>query len=393
MVPRQKPTLQQLATFAPAIPKCWLRIVHPNVFPDTTENQHRTMTVNSSPGLSSHRGTFVISLDFELYWGLFDQTELTPAYRDIFARTRDFVIPKMLEMFRQYDVHATWATVGMLFFGDKATLQAALPDLQTTYSDPALSAYAHLTTVGENEVTDPNHYAPSLVKKIQSYPNQEVGSHTFSHYYCLEDGQTPAMFKADMDAWNRAAAIFGEKATSVCFARNQYAQPYLDICHELGVQAFRGNEKPWAYRPDSYQNENVLRKIFRWIDTYLPITQHQIRSLNDIGATQPYDIASSRFLRAYQPKLRWFEPLKVQRVLQGMTHAAKRDQVYHLWWHPQDFGEHTKHNLEMLEQILQHFAGLRRSHGMTSLNMAEVVALLEANNNNPTTKAVSEAIR
>lgn len=335
------------------------------------------MTLNSSPDLSSHRGTFVISLDFELYWGLFDQTELTPAYREIFTRTREFVIPKMLELFQQYEIHATWATVGLLFFADKTMQKAGLPDRQATYSDSSLSAYTHLATVGDGESADPFHYAPTIIKQIQAYPNQEIGSHSFSHYYCLEDGQTPAMFEADMVAWNSAAAPFNATATSICFARNQYAQPYLDVCQKFNLQAYRGNERPWFYRPASYQNEHVLRKVFRWLDTYFPVTAHQCRSLAEIQSEQPYDIASSRFLRAYYPKLRWFEPLKVQRILRGMTHAAKHGKVYHLWWHPQDFGEHTENNFAMFEQILQHFATLHHTHGMASLNMSEIVSLLD----------------
>jgi len=337
------------------------------------------MTLNFSPNLLSHHGTFVISLDFELHWGIVDQCEITPTYKEIFVRTRQYVIPGMLELFREYEIHATWATVGLLFFKNQPSLLASLPDVRPSYVNPLLSAYTHLDIIGESEQTDPYHYAPSLIKKIQSYPHQEIGSHTFSHYYCLEEGASPPQFEADMLAWKQASDAFDVVGKSHCFARNQYDQRYIDICQNLDISAYRGNENIWFYRPTSYEQETMLRKIFRWIDTYAPITSHQCKTVAQISkASRPYNITSSRFLRAFYPRLSRLEPLKVRRILTGMSYAAKQKKIYHLWWHPHDFGENTEENFEMLEQILRHYAALKNRYGMNSLNMAEISSQIES---------------
>lgn len=336
------------------------------------------MTLNSSPDILPHCGTFVISLDFELHWGLIDHSELTPAYKDIFLHTREYVIPKMLELFRTYEIHATWATVGLLFFENKESLLTSLPELRSAYADPALSAYTHLPKIGESEQSDPFHYAPSSIAQIHSSTHQEIGSHTFSHYYCLEEGSDPARFEADMVAWTKAAQSFDSSGQSICFARNQYDQSYVDVCKKLNISAYRGNEEAWFYRPASYQQESVLRKIFRWLDTYTPITRHHCKATDQIGQARPYNIASSRFLRAYYRRLSWLEPLKIQRILSGMSHAAKQGKVYHLWWHPHDFGEDTEKNFKMLEQILSHYRTLHQQHGMNSMNMAEISSMLNS---------------
>ena len=55
---------------------------------------------------------FVISLDFELHWGVFDK--FGDRYNENILGARA-AIPKILALFRTHKVYATWATVGLLF--------------------------------------------------------------------------------------------------------------------------------------------------------------------------------------------------------------------------------------------------------------------------------------
>jgi hypothetical protein len=52
-----------------------------------------------------------------------------------------------------------------------------------------------------------------------------------------------------------------------------------------------------------------------------------------------------------------------------MTRAAKTGGLYHLWWHPHNFGYHPDACLKELEEILQHHASLQKKYGLLSLNM------------------------
>ena len=45
--------------------------------------------------------------------------------------------------------------------------------------------------------------------------------------------------------------------------------------------------------------------------------------------------------------------------------------IFHLWWHPHDFGVHLAENLRAVRDILGWFARLRDAYGMESLTMAE----------------------
>jgi hypothetical protein len=54
-----------------------------------------------------------------------------------------------------------------------------------------------------------------------------------------------------------------------------------------------------------------------------------------------------------------------------MKRAAETGKVYHLWFHPEDFGTYPVENLQLLAQVLDAFEELRETHGMQSLSMAD----------------------
>jgi hypothetical protein len=85
----------------------------------------------------------------------------------------------------------------------------------------------------------------------------------------------------------------------------------------------------------------------------------------------PIDIPASRFLRAYSPRLRILEPIRLARIKKEMTFAARTGRLYHLWWHPHNFGVNTELNLRFLRRILDHYRALHVIYGMESTNMGE----------------------
>ena len=96
--------------------------------------------------------------------------------------------------------------------------------------------------VGRDEQEDPFHFAPSLIKLIASSPHQEVATHTFSHYYCLEKGQDIESFRADLEAAKKVASKYTLNMESLVFPRNQFNGDYVSACKELDIKAYRGNE-------------------------------------------------------------------------------------------------------------------------------------------------------
>jgi hypothetical protein len=322
--------------------------------------------------MRSPRGILVISLDFELYWGMRDVISLED-YRANLLGVRQ-AAPAMLDLFAAYGVHATWATVGLLFFETREQLLAGLPDRRPAYADRRLSPYFDLDRIGADERDDPFHYAPSLIRQVAARPHQEIATHTFSHYYCLEQGQTIGDFRADLSAAAAAAARFDLRLESIVFPRNQVNADYLAACAEVGIIAYRGNPDHWLYRGRASAEETPVRRAVRLADAYLNLSSHNGHALSGLAGAPPVNVPASRFLRPYLSSLRALESLRLRRILDDLTHAARAGALYHLWWHPHNFGALPEQNLSFLKRLLDHYARLRETEGMESLTMAEVAA-------------------
>jgi hypothetical protein len=71
------------------------------------------------------------------------------------------------------------------------------------------------------------------------------------------------------------------------------------------------------------------------------------------------------------------EPLRLQRILSPLGEAARSNRIFHLNWHPHNFGVDLEANLAVLRAILVRFAQYRQSHGMRSLAMKDAVEVLK----------------
>ena len=60
-----------------------------------------------------------------------------------------------------------------------------------------LSPYRYGRSIQSKE-TEELCFAPDLIRRIKETPGQEIGTHTYSHYYCLEPGQGIESFNADL---------------------------------------------------------------------------------------------------------------------------------------------------------------------------------------------------
>lgn len=329
--------------------------------------------------MEEQRGYFVISLDFEIMWGVRDVATLDTYGEHLLGEQQ--VIPKTLDMFRRFNINATFATVGLLFFNDKAEMLAGIPSRLPQYQNKDLFPYGEYmqTRVGAGAADDPYHFAPHLIQLIKDTPGQEIGTHTFSHYYCLEEGQTVEDFEADLEAAIRIAEKRGIKVTSIIFPRNQYNEKYIHVCKKHGIVAFRNNEHSWLYEAKNGEGEQVIRRAFRLADAYLNISGHHSYPLAPMRTSFPVNIPSSRFLRPYSSSLKALDKLRMRRITRAMTYAAKNKQMYHLWWHPHNFGVNQDENFAFLEKILRHYTVLHQKYNFTSVTMTQLANLLQQN--------------
>jgi len=279
----------------------------------------------------------------------------------------------MLDIFSQAGIHATWATVGFLFCRDTNDLRQQLPATLPNYTVASLSPYRYLD---EAEILDPlYHFAPKLIDSISQVPGQEVGTHTFSHFYCLEAGQSKEAFRDDLTAAARVAARQGLTLHSLVFPRNQWNPDYLSLLNTLGIRCFRGNEPSWVYQASDSEGQHPVLRAVRILDSYLNLTGHHTYPLKACTANAPFNFPASRFLRPYSPRIAWLDGLRLRRIKRAMDDAATHQRIYHLWWHPHNFGRNIDQNIAFLRRIAEHFVSLRQRYGMQSLNMGELAQL------------------
>lgn len=311
----------------------------------------------------------VISLDFEIHWGVRDYKSVDSEYRLPLLGERESV-PAMLELFEEFEVSVTWATVGFLFARSKADMERYRPKILPEYTDKTLFPYDE--AVGDSEADDLFHYASSLIERIKNAPGQEIATHTYSHYYCLEAGQTAESFAADLESALAIAAPYGVRPNSIVFPRNQYNPRYEKILGDLGIRSFRGNQSGWMYQVTEKNRKNAVYRIARLADAYLNLSGQNTTKWGEVRKGDLSNIPASFFLRPYSRRLKALDNLRLKRLTNSMQHAARNAEIFHLWWHPHNFGVNLEENLAFLRRILVFYSTLRRDYEMESLTMSEV---------------------
>jgi hypothetical protein len=167
------------------------------------------------------------------------------------------------------------------------------------------------------------------------------------------------------------------KIKSLTFPKNQINQDYLSVLDELDIKCYRGNEEGWIYKAVKDEDQSIFRRAFRFLDNYINISGYNTYDIDEISRKKPFNIPSSRFLRPFLNKLSFFEKLRLRRIKKAMTYAAKNKTIFHLWWHPYNFGVNTSQNIAFLRKIMAHYKYLEKEYDMKSLNMGEISALIE----------------
>ena len=310
------------------------------------------------------KGVLVISLDFELVWGVFDHIELND--KKTYFNNTLLAIPKMLALFEKHSIHVTWATVGMLFNDNWEEWHSNIPSILPTYDNRNLNPYNYGKKYQKSNL-DAFFFAPNLIKNINSVKGQEIATHTYSHYYCLEKGQTIEQFEADMKQAVLLANKFTISLKSLIFPRNQFNKDYLEVCSKNQIETVRTNPNNWYW--DVTKPETIVTKIFRSGDAYLPFGKKPYLDTivkKDAVVCQP----ASRFLRP-QNKIGILNTARLLRIKSEIIQAAKNGEVYHLWWHPHNFGIDTDGALKTLKAIVEVFVHCREVYGMESLTMKQ----------------------
>jgi Polysaccharide deacetylase len=315
-------------------------------------------------------GAFVISLDFELLWGMRDHSEGHGVVAADLVTSRDHV-RQLADLLAGRSIRATWATVGLLFASTRTELEPFLPSTRPRYVHPELDPYVE--PIGDDEESDPLRLAGSLVRHLAAAPGQEVASHTFSHYYCLEEGQDEQALRSDLAAARAIAGSLALPLTSLVLPRNQWNPDYAGAVRDSGFTSYRGPQPSWGHHAQRAETTSLARRAARLADTYVGLSPPPTFSWDAlVESSGLINIPASAFLRPYSPTRRALEPRRRARLVAGLRSAARRGRLFHLWWHPHNFARHPQESFDLLRALLDEASRLGESEGLVSLSMADV---------------------
>jgi len=311
------------------------------------------------------KGKFVISIDTELSWGTFDHGGHI-RYRRNFENVRT-VVDSLLDLFHKYRVSATWAVVGHLFLdsckSENGKKHPEMPHPKHSWYPKDWYSLDPCTSLKK----DPLWYGRDIVEKIRSAsPQQEIGSHSFSHAIFSDSGCGPEVADAEFSRCQELAKELGIQLTSFVFPRNEVG--HLDLLVKNGFQVYRGIDDAWFYE---FQNP-LLRKAGHFADDLFAVTPRCVKPYKvSEGLT---NLPGSMLYRAMDG-VRTLIPVwcRVRKGKRGLDRAAREQKVFHLWFHTFNLGYRTAELINGLEQILSHADTLRKEGKLEIASMNQAV--------------------
>ena len=300
------------------------------------------------------RGVFTVSLDFELIWGTLDLFG-PDGFREAYHRERAEVIDRLLTLFVEFDVSATWCVLGHLFLERCAAKGGRKhPEIvRPSHSWYKQDWFIHDPCDGEESA--PLFYGRSLVDKILACPvPQEIGSHGFSHIIFGDPGCSRATAESEISECVRLAEAQGIRMRSFAFPRNQVG--HLDVLYENGFTCYRGPDPLWYEQGNGkrtiVQRLGHLWDIVRMAQPPVVVPERTAVGIWNIPGSMIY--FPMHGLRRYIPA-----SVRVRRAIKGLEAAAREKKIFHLWFHPTNLAFQVEEMFNGLRAILEQAASMR----------------------------------
>ena len=313
-------------------------------------------------------GAFVISIDFEMMWG---STCIGQNVVDGFKyriQHINEIIDRLLREFEKYSIHATWAVVGAIACSSKQDVLERM-DYDLVYDSWGCDIKEYISQIKKSELDQ--YFGRRFLVKIVQTKHQFIGSHTFSHFYVDEKPDDNVLLEKELLNSRRALQPYSDNVISVVFPKNQVKHNMLDTLKKNGFEVYRGVQKLKRCNGDSF-----FCRLVKFMDAYFPLCGKCEYDFDEIFEDGISNVRASRIYRTFFSKLSLLEPLKTIRIKSEMTHAAKSKKVYHLWFHPHNFGSDVDKSFKSFEKILKHYQYLHERYGFQSLSMEECADLV-----------------
>ena len=311
-------------------------------------------------------GIFTLSLDFELIWGTVN-LHGPERFRRACQVERTVIIDRLLDLFVEFHIPATWCIVGHLFL-ERCGVEDGRkhPEIvRPAYSWREQDWFEHDPCGSEESA--PIFFGRSLVEKIRACPvPQEIGCHSFSHVIFGDPGCSRATAESEVAACVRLAREMGIELRSFVFPRNKVG--HLEVLREYGFTCYRGPEPCW-YEQGHWPG--IIKRLAHLLDVLTSAQPPVV--LPERTSAGLWNIRGSMI---YFPAhgFRRFIPLslRVKRAIKGLNAAARQKQIFHFRFHPTNLADQMGAMLTGLRTILEHACSLRARDELTILPMGSL---------------------
>lgn len=315
--------------------------------------------------MSSNRGLFVVSIDFEMAWGGVFNEYILKNNLDLYKKTRKAIIA-IIELFEKYQISATWAFVGHLMLENCEKINntkhpyIVRPNYSWLNKD-----WFHSDPCARDDLNS-IWYADDVLKNVMSCKvKQEVASHSFSHILFGEEGCSKECAESDIRKCVEVASSYDIDLTSFVFPC--HSEGHKDILKKYGFNIYRSRGVEWYSKIRNSQ----LKRLALKIDKIFAINP----STGSLGIDEHglYNIPGNMCYYRYTG---WKSILTYKKVVKqakkGIDLAIRKGEVFHFWFHPYQIADGLYDSIHDLEEILYHAhakaeAGLIKNRTMKQL--------------------------
>jgi hypothetical protein len=211
---------------------------------------------------------------------------------------------------------------------------------------------------------------------LAKHPDHEIATQTWDCYH-RDDAELGAQFEFELEQALAVAERSGVQIQSLVFPRTQCHREALAILTRHGITSYRGRRPGWLHAPSRSQLLDTAKRRLRLTDNFsllIPDAAVSLTKVLERPRGQPVNLVASRFVRAFEPRFRRFESLRVHRMQSEMITAAESGWLYHLWMRPQEFGPHLHENLVALDNLFRNARALASRVGLRIHTMRELVS-------------------
>ncbi len=281
-------------------------------------------------------GSFCVSIDLELAWGVWDK--LTPDRLELAAEAEKTIVARLLALSEKHDLPVTWAAVGRIF------------DTGAEGSLPAGPRAAW--------------YAPELVESIRaSRVAHDLGSHSWAHVYYDRISRDEAAEDLGRDVALRKA--WGLPLRTWVYPRNGVG--HVDLLAAAGVEVYRTLDQGFV----GWLRDHAPRWMApgNLADKALPVIPALVRPERRGGIVA---LPSSTILIARNGPRRVVRPAVTRfRWKRALDDAAGSDGCFHAWFHPSNFYWRSESQYAVVDAAFAHASRLRDAGRLEIRTMAD----------------------